>query len=53
VLIAITGASGVQIAIKLLESLNKKRIMTELIISKIAKEIIHIETDINISDIRK
>ncbi len=52
-LIAITGATGVQIAIKLLESLNKKRIMTELIISKIAKEIINIETDINISDIRK
>ena len=52
-LIAITGASGVQIAIKLLESLNKKRIMTELIISKIAKEIINIETNINISDIRK
>ncbi len=51
-LIAITGASGVQIAIKLLEYLNKKKIMTELIISKIAKEIIHIETDIKISDIQ-
>lgn len=51
-LIAITGASGVQIAIKLLEYLNKKKIMTELIISKIAKEIIHIETDIEISDIQ-
>lgn len=51
-LIAITGASGVQIAIKLLEYLNKKKIMTELIISKIAKKIIHIETDIEISDIQ-
>ena len=51
-LIAITGASGVQIAIKLLEYLSKKKIMTELIISKIAKEIIHIETDIKISDIQ-
>jgi len=51
-LIAITGASGVQIAIRLLEYLNKKKIMTELIISKIAKEIIHIETDIKISDIQ-
>lgn len=51
-LIAITGASGVQIAIKLLEYLNKKKIMTELIISNIAKEIIHIETDIKISDIQ-
>ncbi len=52
-LIAITGASGVQIAIKLLENLNKKKVMTELIISKIAEEIINIETDISISDIRK
>lgn len=51
-LIAITGASGVQIAIKLLEYLNTKKIMTELIISKIAKEIISIETDIMISDIQ-
>ncbi|MFX0043609.1 MAG: UbiX family flavin prenyltransferase [Candidatus Hodarchaeota archaeon] len=51
-LIAITGASGVQIAIKLLEHLNKKKIKTELIISKTAKEIIKIETDIKISDIQ-
>ena len=51
-LIAITGATGVQIAIKLLEYLNKKKIRTELIISKIAKEIINIETDIKISDIQ-
>jgi len=36
VLIAITGATGVQIAIKLLEKLKEKEIMTELIISKIA-----------------
>jgi 4-hydroxy-3-polyprenylbenzoate decarboxylase len=51
-LIAITGATGVQLAIKLLQFLNKKKIKTELIISKIAKEIINIETDIKISDIQ-
>ncbi|MFX1315397.1 MAG: UbiX family flavin prenyltransferase [Promethearchaeota archaeon] len=52
-LIAITGATGVQIAIKLLEKLKEKKIMTELIISEIAEKIIKIETNYNLSDIRK
>lgn len=52
-LVAITGASGVQIAIKLLEKLKEKKIATELIISKIAKDIIKREANYDISDIYK
>lgn len=52
-LIAITGASGIRLAIKLLEKLREKRIKTELIISKIAKKLISIETDYTLEDIHK
>jgi 4-hydroxy-3-polyprenylbenzoate decarboxylase len=52
-LVAITGASGVQIAVKLLELLKKKGIKVELIISKIAEVIINTETEFKISEIRK
>jgi 4-hydroxy-3-polyprenylbenzoate decarboxylase len=52
-LIAITGASGITLAIKLLEKLREKRIKTELIISKIAKKLISIETDYILEDIHK
>lgn len=52
-LVAITGASGVQIAIKLLEVLKSKGVKTELIISRVALDIIKIESNYNISDIRK
>ncbi len=52
-LVAITGASGVQIAVKLLEILKKKGVNVELIISKAAKLIIDIETEYKISDIHK
>ena len=51
-LVAITGASGAQIAVKLLKSLKKKGIKVELIISKIAEIIINTETEQNISEIR-
>jgi 4-hydroxy-3-polyprenylbenzoate decarboxylase len=51
VLIAITGATGVNIAIKLLEKLKEKDIDRELIISKIAERIIEIESERNISEI--
>jgi 4-hydroxy-3-polyprenylbenzoate decarboxylase len=51
-LVAITAATGVDIAIKLLEKLKEKEIFTELIISKVAEEIIALETNYNISDIR-
>ena len=53
IVIAITGATGIPIAIKLLNILKEKRIETELIISKIAKKVIELETDYNISDIKK
>ena len=52
-LIAITGASGISLAVKLLETLKLKGIKTELIISKIAKKLITIETDYKQIDIQK
>ena len=52
-LVAITGASGAQIAVKLLEILKGKEIKVELIISKIAEVIINTETIYTVSDIRK
>jgi 4-hydroxy-3-polyprenylbenzoate decarboxylase len=52
-LIAITGASGITLAIKLLEKLREKKIKTELIISKIAEKLINIETDYTLEEIHK
>ena len=51
VLVAITGASGVELAVILLHQLKKKGLNTELVISKIAEKIIDIETDHNVSEI--
>jgi len=51
VLVAITGATGIQIAIELLTILKKMNIKTELIISKAAKVVIEKETDMKISDL--
>lgn len=51
-LIAITGATGVQIAIRLLEILKEKKIDRELIISTVAQKIIELETVYSISEIR-
>lgn len=51
ILIAITGASGIQVAIKILEYLLAEGRKTELIISKIAKEVIKAETTYEISEI--
>lgn len=53
ILVAITGASGVDLAIKLLETLMEKKVDVELVISKNAEKIISIETDYQISEIRK
>ena len=52
VLIAISGATGVQIAIRILEIFKEKKIERELIISDIAQKIIELETDYSISEIR-
>lgn len=52
VLIAITGATGIQISVKLLETLKKIGIETELIISKIAEKVIQLESNHNLSEIR-
>jgi 4-hydroxy-3-polyprenylbenzoate decarboxylase len=51
ILVAITGASGVKLAMILLKELREKGIQTELIISKVAEKIIGIETDKKINDI--
>jgi len=51
ILVAITGATGVLIAIKLLKVLKEKKISTELIISKAAELVLNTETELNISDI--
>ena len=52
-IIAITGASGAQIAVRLLEILKEKEIKVELIVSKIAEIIINTETEYTVADIRK
>ena len=51
-LVAITGATGVDLAVKFLKTLREKKIEIELIISKIAEKIIDIETNYKISEIR-
>lgn len=51
-IVGITGASGVNIAVKLLEILKKKQIETELIISKTSQKVIELETEYKISDIQ-
>ncbi len=51
VLVAITGASGVDLAVILLQQLKKKGLKTELIITKVAEKIITIETDYMLSEI--
>ena len=53
ILIAITGATGIKMAIKLIEVLNEKKINTELIISKAAELVIQKEADYSLSEIRK
>lgn len=53
ILIAITGASGIAIAEKLLEVLRSKDIKTELIISKSAEVVISSETDRKIKEIQQ
>ncbi len=52
VLIGITGATGIRIAIKLLEILKERGIDRELIISTIAEKVIELESDYSISEIR-
>ena len=51
VLVAITGASGVELAVILLNQLKKHGKTTELVITEIAKKIINIETEHNVADI--
>ena len=53
ILISITGASGIIIAVKLLKILKDKGINTELIISKAAEKVIKAETEYKISDLHQ
>jgi len=50
-LVAITGATGIDLAVKLLKTLKEQKIEVSLIISKIAEKIINVETDYKIADI--
>ena len=52
-LVAITGASGAQLAVKFLQSLKEKGIDFELIISKNAETVLNLETKFELSDINK
>ncbi|MFX0004898.1 MAG: UbiX family flavin prenyltransferase [Candidatus Hermodarchaeota archaeon] len=52
-LIAITGASGISIAVKLLKVLKEKNIKTELIISKAAEKVLLSESRIKIADLQQ
>ncbi|MFX0074754.1 MAG: UbiX family flavin prenyltransferase [Candidatus Hermodarchaeota archaeon] len=51
VLVAITGASGVELAVTLLKQLKKHGKSTELIITDVAKKIINIETKYELAEI--
>ncbi|TXT65206.1 MAG: Flavin prenyltransferase UbiX [Promethearchaeota archaeon] len=51
-IVAITGASGVNFAVKLLEALKNHNIETDLIISENAKDVIELETDFAIDRIQ-
>jgi len=53
ILIAITGASGILVAVRLLNVLKEKNIETALIISKAAEQVILSESNIRITDIQQ
>ena len=53
ILIAITGASGISIAIKLLNILKEKNIETGLIISKAAEQVLLSESNKKITDLQQ
>ncbi len=52
-IIAITGASGISIAVKLLKILKQKNKKTELIISKAARQVLINESNIKITDLEE
>ena len=53
IVIAITGATGIPFAIEILNILKEKKIDTELIISKSAEDVIRLETDYSLSEIKE
>ncbi len=54
IVVAISGASGVQYGIRLLEALKKmKGVKTHLVLSDSAKKLIEIETDYSVKDIER
>lgn len=53
ILIAITGASGISIAIKLLKVLKENKIKTELIVSNAAEQVLLNESNIKITDLQQ
>lgn len=53
IIVGISGASGVQYGIRLLEVLAEKGIKTHLILTGAGKQIMEIETDYTLSDVEK
>ncbi|MFW9770794.1 MAG: UbiX family flavin prenyltransferase [Candidatus Heimdallarchaeota archaeon] len=51
ILIAVTGATGISIAIELLKILKEKNVSTELIVSKAAKVVLNSESEFNLSNL--
>jgi len=52
-IIAVSGASGVNYAFSLLRELKKKKIETHLILSEWAEELVRVETNAKVSDLKK
>ncbi|MFH1256007.1 MAG: UbiX family flavin prenyltransferase [Candidatus Diapherotrites archaeon] len=53
VIVAVSGASGVQYGVELLKALNEKKVETHLVLSEWAEKLIGIETDYKISEVKK
>src|SRR5665811_126239 len=54
IIIGISGASGIQYGIRLLEAIKQiKNYETHLVISSSAKKLIEIETDLSVGDVEK
>jgi len=53
VIVGISGASGVVVAIRVLEELRRQSVETHLVVSKAAERTLPLETDIGLADLRK
>lgn len=53
VIVGISGASGVVVAIRVLEELRRQSVETHLVVSKAAERTLALETDIGLADLKK